>query len=120
MNGELRQISVWELCGLLRLPSAEMKPTLDWARESDPLLAGMYTGELLCVLGLVPAPDRTYLWMTTTKAGLQHPLILGRWARRWIPTLPKPLVGHCSPASTRWLESLGAKILGNEFAIGVT
>ena len=124
MNGELKPISVQDMVNLLTLPKEHLNVMVEWAKKSDPLLAGMWGEDLVCLVGFIPPTmlsDTAYVWMHSTDLALEHPIALGRFARRFIKAAleryPR-LVGDClNETSKRWLESLGAKFTGTWFVI---
>lgn len=86
------------------------------ARLSNPLLAGTYNGEVVCVMGLVPITmlsDKAYLWLITTDAVNEHKVAFGRAAHRFVLNMLRSyaqITGHCSSIqSIIWLTRLGAK-----------
>lgn len=117
MNGKLVAINQDELEALAApLPGIDLPATLRLGRFSDPVFAGWFVGELMCLVGFAPRTtlsDSAYLWMFTTEAGRTHPLLLARWGRRLVgmalQRYPR-LFGHCTPGSERWLRSLGATL----------
>lgn len=90
------------------------------AERSKTLIAGMYEGKLMCILGFVPGSlvsDTAYAWLLTTDAALDHPVVYGRYTKRVLAkvkeTYPR-LVGIClkdNKLSKAWLERLGAKVI---------
>lgn len=107
MSGVLRPITTAEL---VDMPAA----FLEFAERSDPLLAGSFGDRLVCIVGFIPFPDHTYLWMYTTPDMLCHRLAYGRHAKRLIATMLKRyprIVGHSNIASLRWLQFLGAEVV---------
>ena len=123
MNGVLRHTTVVEMLALGDFPGAERDLMARWGAVSDPLFIGLYGEELLSFVGFVAQTllsDEAYLWMWTSPAAAKHKVMIGRHAKRLIAVAQHRypiLVGHCIN-SERWLRSLGAKIVGNEFVIG--
>jgi hypothetical protein len=97
---------------------------LEFARLSEPLLAGFYRGELHCIVGLIPTTlltDRAYLWLITTEAVRSCPTALV-WQSRWfIADMLRRysvLYGYCFDAEPqRWLRWLGAEFVGSMFTL---
>ena len=118
MNGRLVAITSDELLALCsKLYSAEdIDTTMRYGRLSDPIFAGWFGTELICLVGFAPRStlsDVAYLWLITTLEASRHPTLVGRWGKRLVemalhryPTL----VGHCMNNSERWLTSLGATL----------
>ena len=127
MNGELKPIRVERLVEHLdsfSLDADYYRRLVNAGKLSDPLLEGTIGGELLCLVGFVPATmfsDVAYLWMYSTPAVAAHKVCVGRFGRRLIAEALKRyprIIGHCKPDSVHWLASLGAQINGTEFLIG--
>jgi hypothetical protein len=108
--------------GLYRVSLDEAKGLVDgndWAviyhvaRLTTPLLAGLWDGKLLCLIGLVPRSllsDTAYLWLYDTPEAKLHRIAVVRHAKRLIDQWRQTyrLEGHCVTDSWRWLRSLGA------------
>lgn len=93
---------------------------LEAAERSETLIAGMYEGKLLCILGFVRGSlisDTAYAWLLTTDAALDHPVVYGRYTKRVLERVKQTyphLVGICmkeNKLSKTWLERLGAKVV---------
>lgn len=112
----IENITIPRLMELCRgMSPDEEEALLPAAHRSDPLIAGMCDGGLLCILGFVPATvlsDEAYLWMCSTPLVGSHKVVFARWARRMIEVAwvryPR-LHGHCAKDSVGWLVHLGAK-----------
>jgi hypothetical protein len=97
---------------------------LEFARLSEPLLAGFYHEELHCVVGLIPTTllaDRAYLWLITTEVVQSCPTRLV-WQSKWfIADMLQQysmLYGYCFDAEPRrWLRWLGAEFDGSMFTL---
>lgn len=123
MNGELYQITVEQMGRLLaeadiELTIHERATTEYFAKYSDPLLAGMYGPELVCLVGLIPVTavsSSAYLWHTPTNAVAWHKTKFGRYVRRWLHSDKIPynqLNGHClvvDQNGINWVKWLGAE-----------
>jgi hypothetical protein len=102
-----------ELCaGMSSDEEVELIPA---AQCSDPLIAGLCNGGLLCILGFIPQStlsDEAYVWMCSTPLVNKHKTIFGRWAFRMLAAAwqryPR-LVGLCEKDTVGWLIHLGAK-----------
>lgn len=126
MNGELKPIDIVKLVEHLDsfgLDHEYHRVLLNAAKLSDPLLEGTIGGELLCLVGFVPATvfsDTAYLWMYSTNAVNDHKVCVGRFGKRLIPEALKryaEIFGYCRPGAIHWLKSLGAEFDGNKFTI---
>ena len=124
MNGRVDVVDLQELRYLIFYRFAdelsdEMKiAIMEFAEKSNPICAGMYGTELVCIFGFVVPmllSDTAYLWLYTTAALERHKIKFGRHAARYIKSMhniyPR-IVGHCAEGSNRsieWLLRLGAK-----------
>lgn len=96
------------------------------ARASDPIIACWMGADLVAMLGFIPQGILTgtaYVWMEWTPALERHRYTTVRWSREIIKearTRYPRIVGRCGygPQSKRWLESLGAKFVGDDYMIG--
>lgn len=95
------------------------------ARASDPIV-GCWMGEdLVAMLGFIPQGILTgtaYVWMEWTPALARHKYATVRWSREIIRearTRYPRIVGRCGygAQSKRWLESLGARFVGDDYVI---
>ena len=91
---------------------------LSAANLASEIIVGIYAGEALCYIGLCPRTllsDDAYIWMLTTKFGLEHPKILVRYSKGTIETILckySKIFGHCfESASASWLKWLGAEFI---------
>lgn len=124
MNGELYQVTVQQMKELISsadvntISDDDWKWTLEFAERSEPLLAGMYDGELICIVGLIPhttLSNTAYLWVHTTNAVKRHKTKFARYVRKWIRSDRigyDYIRGHCfvDDLSARdWVGWLGAE-----------
>lgn len=114
MNGvEIYQVSFDQF---VKLRGDASDVELSAAKLASEIITGIYNGEVLGFVGLVPPTllsDEAYIWMITTEAGEQHPILLARYGTGLIQTALlkyRELFGHCFNArSARWLKYLGAE-----------
>lgn len=124
MNGELYQITVEQMKELISSADMDTISGMDWewtikfAEHSQPLLAGMYGAELVCIVGLIPCTalsDMAYLWVHTTNAIHRHKTKFARYVRCWLRSDKIQytyLRGHCLANDTTgqsWVKWLGAE-----------
>ena len=86
MNGMVYAINRSQLRTFVdRLPHTdeEKAKLVEAGNMSMPMLAGIYRGELLCLVGFIPVTlfsDAAYIWVHVTEAGEAHKLIFARHA----------------------------------------
>lgn len=115
-------ISVPKMESLLRdageIGEDELALTVHIASFADLLLAGIYHGQLICIVGLTSQSflaDTAYMWVITTRAVAEHKIKFARYVRRWLHSDRIPwhrIVGHCyidDKSGQRWVKWLGAK-----------
>lgn len=106
--------------------SGDMAAFAAGARASDPIIACWMGAELVAMLGFIPQGVLTgtaYVWMEWTPALVRHRYATVRWSHEIIreaQTRYPRIIGRCGygAQSKRWLESLGAKFVGDDYMIG--
>ena len=90
----------------------------DHLRLSAPLLVGLLADAPFCVVGLIPTTivsSSALVWGWNSPLVPAHRLTYARWSRRF---LTRALTAYpeihvlCVPWKRRWIESLGATIVG--------
>lgn len=98
----------------------DLEEMYEAAERSETLIAGMYEGRLMCLLGFVRGSvisDTAYAWLLTTDVAQDHPVVYGRYTKRVLAKAKERyphLVGICMKDNCRskaWLEHLGAKVI---------
>lgn len=116
MNGTIIGVDPAALAELFDAFGVEHDPfVVQYAQQSNPLHAGIYGRELVCIMGLI-APtflsSSAYVWLQVYPPVRHHKLAFARAAKRWVTTQLQAhpiLRGHCDNSdSIRWLASLGA------------
>lgn len=117
MNGRLYTVSVDEMLAFLpHFTPEEQQAMRRFGELSSPIYVGIYNGQLLAILGLIPnslISDEAYVWLYHTPWVRHHKIKFGRWAK-WVMSnftvRYQRLYGHClTPDSRKWLVSLGAR-----------
>lgn len=111
MKGELTTISLEELQGLMLTSDPAL---LEYAKASSPLLAGLFGSQLVFIIGLIPQPNRGYIWLQILPRcpNCELTSISPLAARRFIISALQrsgALTGHCNTeVGRRWWAGLGA------------
>lgn len=120
MNGEIFNFMPDQLRPLLnrmghKYTEAELEILERSAKNSRPLLVGIYNNEVLAIIGFIPPSlmaDVAYMWMVAGNAK-QFSTMFGRHARRVVNnaliSYPR-IVGHCKADSQRFVKFLGAEL----------
>lgn len=114
---ELRRINSGELWKLFPMAPTRL---FEFADSADPMYAWLIESVPAAVLGLTPIhdmPDFGYIWGWNTPLVGAHPVVYGLNVQRLVKAQLKRykvLLGHCTEAKCKWVESFGGQIYDQE------
>jgi hypothetical protein len=116
MNGEIFQVSKDQFLAMYNEGRKPEQAVSIAAGLSSDIIVGMFDDQPLVYIGFAPRSllsSTAYVWMITTEDGENHPILLARYAKKFLETVQmkyEVLIGHCFNAkSQRWLKALGAE-----------
>lgn len=91
---------------------------IEFAADADPMYAWLVESVPACVLGLTPTTfdfGAAYIWGWNTPLVEAHRMAYALNVRRLLKEQLKRwplLLGHCTEAKRRWIESFGGEVYG--------